>query len=300
MVNYSGSVSLGIYYWSGSAWTVTTDYKYIADAAIDLCYLSVGGVTISGFTTFMTAIIKTLFVQTLTLLSGGTIASSNYVAGTSGFKLTGNTGTIEMINAIISGTLGGSGILGSHMKLENDRISIFTGNNGNTSYTTPAVGDFKLDFLIVSGQCSVNRWSCLSAGAWTLSSNITFLDTYTILESGLGDNFADWTFYNTGKTVVNANVTSGPGTFNVGYLLMAATTTNCIGEVFSGSNIGSSGSPPTQASITLPNRGTWFVQGEKLGTTGLAEGLIYGFYAGNTTFHTASTGEIRIYAIRIA
>jgi hypothetical protein len=304
MVNYSGSVSLGIYYWSGSAWTVTTDYKYIADAAIDLCYLSVGGVTISGFTTFMTAIIKTLFVQTLTLLSGGTIASSNYVSGTSGFKLTGSTGTIEMINAVISGTLGSSGLFGGHIKILLDRIYIFSGS----SFDTPAVGDILLTLQTYNGTNATLGFSpCLASGVWSSEgSNVLAGDGLITLSMQSGAYTGNISFDCQG----NAKYThpnDAHSTWVYGYPLAPASVvgsntnaTNCIGEVFSGSNIGSSGSPPTQASITLPNRGTWFAWGESFSFSAAAFATSFsGFYAGNSSISNSGC-EIVLHAIRIA
>ena len=75
MTNYATPVALGMYVWDGANWNLTTDVDYISSAAIDLCNLQVGGITISGFTTFTTAIIKTLFAQQIKLLDNGKLYS---------------------------------------------------------------------------------------------------------------------------------------------------------------------------------------------------------------------------------
>jgi hypothetical protein len=109
MINYAATnLAIGIYVWGGSTWTASTDYKYIGgEAAIDLCYLGVGGITVSGLTTFLTAIIKTLFAKYITILSGGAIkggtrfndAGTDLGSGT-GFWL-GASGILKAVSAIL-------------------------------------------------------------------------------------------------------------------------------------------------------------------------------------------------------
>jgi hypothetical protein len=286
MVNYSGSVALGIYYWSGSAWTVTTDYKYIADAAIDLCYLSVGGVTISGFTTFMTAIIKTLFVQTLTLLSGGTIASSNYVPSTSGFKLTGSTGTAEFVNAVISGTLGSSGILGGHIKILADTIYIFSG----TSFENPASSDILLTLnTSLDTSSNLQFTKCIHTGVWDTGENSVIQMGEGLVQISMASGaYTSVISFDDQGNIIYTHPNDAHNTWVYGYPLVPASVVgslnsaiNCIGETYT----------ITSTTAYLPSRGTWFVWGNSNGTS------IAGFYAGNSSF-TAGTGGI--YAIRIA
>lgn len=98
MVNYSATnVALGMYVWRIDTWIITTNVELISAAAIDLCNLQVGGITIDGFTTFTTAIIKTLFTQQINVLDPGFIQSSNYTQGKAGFKISSD-GSAELNN----------------------------------------------------------------------------------------------------------------------------------------------------------------------------------------------------------
>jgi hypothetical protein len=80
MVNYyNGGVStLGIYKWSGTAWALDTTSATLALAAEDLMHLRLGGITVGDYTTWITAIGKTLFIQEIKLLASGWMKSHNY------------------------------------------------------------------------------------------------------------------------------------------------------------------------------------------------------------------------------
>jgi hypothetical protein len=104
MVNYdSTNEALGIYYWSGTAWILSSDYRYIPTAAIDLCYLNVGAISVPGYSTFMVAIIKTLFTETIIVLPAGHIESDNFVTGSSGYSL--NETDAEFNDVTVRGTI---------------------------------------------------------------------------------------------------------------------------------------------------------------------------------------------------
>ena len=75
MVNYSGSVTTGIYYWSGTAWVLTTNSKYTSDGTIqDIARLNVGGVVLTAWTSYANLIVKNLFSHKIkiTTLNGET------------------------------------------------------------------------------------------------------------------------------------------------------------------------------------------------------------------------------------
>jgi len=62
MVNYSGALTTGIYYWSGTAWVITTDSKYTSDGTIiDIARLNVGGVVLTAWTSYANLIATNLF-----------------------------------------------------------------------------------------------------------------------------------------------------------------------------------------------------------------------------------------------
>jgi hypothetical protein len=72
MVGYVTSTLIAtVYYWNGSAWTSTTDQKYVSVAAFDIMNLTTGGYTVANYTIIMNAIIKNLMVSNLKLLTGG-------------------------------------------------------------------------------------------------------------------------------------------------------------------------------------------------------------------------------------
>ena len=109
MVNYAATyVAIGMYVWGGSAWTITNNVEYTSAAAIDLCNLQVGGITVAGFTAFTNAIIKTLFAQQINILDPGYIQSINYAAGSAGFKMTSD-GAAEFNDVIVRGTVNATG-----------------------------------------------------------------------------------------------------------------------------------------------------------------------------------------------
>jgi len=143
MVNYLATyVPLGMYVWDGIEWIITTNVEYISSAAIDLCNLQVGGITISGFTTFITAIVKTLFAQNIVLLSGGNIKDAGYTAGVSGFKIASD-GTMEINNVNARGTFTNGeryDFNGNSVDQREDGVYI---GNGTEQYTSlsPYYGD---------------------------------------------------------------------------------------------------------------------------------------------------------------
>jgi hypothetical protein len=100
MVNYyNGGVStLGIYNWSGSTWALDTSSATLASAAEDLMHLRLGGITIGDYTTWITAIGKTLFIQEITLLASGWLKTHDY-AETDGLPTTGFM--LDVANQII-------------------------------------------------------------------------------------------------------------------------------------------------------------------------------------------------------
>jgi len=143
MVNYDATnLPLGIYVWDGFIWSITNDVDYISAASIDLCNLQVGGITVGGFTTFITAIVKTLFAQNIILLSGGNIRDSGYTTGVSGFNIA-STGTMEMNNISARGIFTNGNrynFLGESVDQREEGIYI---GNGQEQYTSisPYYGD---------------------------------------------------------------------------------------------------------------------------------------------------------------
>jgi len=78
MVGYVTSTLIAtVYYWNGSAWTSTTDQKYVSVAAFDIMNLTTGGYTVANYTIIMNAIIYNLMVSNLKLLTGGKLFAGN-------------------------------------------------------------------------------------------------------------------------------------------------------------------------------------------------------------------------------
>ena len=70
LINYSAGTyrALGIYYWSGSAWTITSDSKYTSDGVIeDICRLNNRGILIPDWTVYVNLIADNLFSHTIKL-----------------------------------------------------------------------------------------------------------------------------------------------------------------------------------------------------------------------------------------
>jgi len=115
VVNYSAAnVPLGMYVWRTDTWVISTNVELISAAAIDLCNLQVGGITIDGFTTFTTAIIKTLFAKQIKLLDNGKLYSGagNYnnantptYIGADGRVSLGNRLAFDGSDLTVNGTL---------------------------------------------------------------------------------------------------------------------------------------------------------------------------------------------------
>lgn len=115
MINYSSAnAPIGMYVWRTDTWVISTNVELISAAAIDLCNLQVGGITIDGFTTFTTAIIKTLFAQQIKLLDNGKLYSGagNYnnantptYIGADGRVSLGNRLVFDGSDLTVNGTL---------------------------------------------------------------------------------------------------------------------------------------------------------------------------------------------------
>ncbi|MFA6729184.1 MAG: hypothetical protein WCS17_13365, partial [Prevotella sp.] len=70
IINYSAGTyrAKGIYYWSGSAWTLTSDSKYTSDGVIeDICRLNNGGILIPDWTVYVNLIADNLFSHKIKL-----------------------------------------------------------------------------------------------------------------------------------------------------------------------------------------------------------------------------------------
>lgn len=78
MVNYSSTnAPLGIYIWSGSLWSTTSDVSKLNMCALDLIYLNVAGILIEEYTVLTNAFIKSIFAQYIKVLQGGVIYGGN-------------------------------------------------------------------------------------------------------------------------------------------------------------------------------------------------------------------------------
>lgn len=151
MVNYSGTVTTGIYYWSGAEWVTTTDSKYTSDGTIqDIMRLNKGGVVLDAWTSYANLIATNLFSHKIKIIdlndelgciyggdrfnADGTIADrskNGYYLSNDG-KIKGNLQSDDLANTII-GTAAGLNIIKS------------TGDNGSENVIIGYGAGFSMD-----------------------------------------------------------------------------------------------------------------------------------------------------------
>jgi hypothetical protein len=156
MINYSSTgASVGIYYWNGSAWIITTEVRYIDSCSTDLLNLGTGGITVGGVSTFLTAIMKRLFAQYIKIgasirggdryAEDGSIADGTkpgfYIAASGACRVAGiefdgsEGGGVQWSGASQIGTELNLGIVNGAVmaRLSSSRILIHTSANGGQS-----------------------------------------------------------------------------------------------------------------------------------------------------------------------
>lgn len=142
MVNYSTTnAPLGIYVWSGSLWSITTDVSRLSSCSVDLINLNVGGITVDQYTVYTAAIIKSLFAQEIKLLTGGKLYSGN-----------GNYGNADTPSYLDSD---GRFSLGSKLMFDGENLNLTGTIFASAGRFSSGIGEYSyVDFE--SGQITIN------------------------------------------------------------------------------------------------------------------------------------------------
>jgi hypothetical protein len=179
MINYTAGTyrALGIYYWSGTAWTITSDSKYSSDGCLlDILRLNKGGITLDGWTSYTNLIAANIFSNKIKLidLNNNTGAiyggdrfdeDGNVISRTSdGFYLSANGKLWANIQSddyynLILGTGAGASIVASTTLSKYNTLGGYHAGNLNTT------GYYNTDWGYKAGESRTGANLCTNIGA---------------------------------------------------------------------------------------------------------------------------------------